>query len=153
MLGLKLKHVSIGGPRVTSRSRVWIIKGHLYTWTSTHRIPCQQGFFSGFSMGISVQLRYVILQYGNKTLVKHTHIKLTALQWYHNECDGVSNHRSLDCLLNRFLQAQLKKHQSSASLASMRGINWWPVNYPHKGPVTWIIFPVDNVIMDYVRNS
>ena len=29
------------------------------------------------------------------------------------------------------------KHQSSASLAFVRGIYRWPVNSPHKGPVTW----------------
>ena len=28
------------------------------------------------------------------------------------------------------------KHQSSASLAFVRGIHRWPVNSPHKGPVT-----------------
>ena len=30
-----------------------------------------------------------------------------------------------------------RKHQSSASLAYVRGIHRWPVNSPHKGPVTW----------------
>ena len=29
-----------------------------------------------------------------------------------------------------------QKHQSSASLAFVRGIHWWPVNSPHKGSVT-----------------
>ena len=29
-----------------------------------------------------------------------------------------------------------RKHQSSASLAFVRGIHQWPVNSPHKGPVT-----------------
>ena len=29
-----------------------------------------------------------------------------------------------------------RKHQSSASLAFVRGIHWWPVNSPHKWPVT-----------------
>ena len=29
-----------------------------------------------------------------------------------------------------------RKHQSSASLAFVRGIHRWAVNYPHKGPVT-----------------
>ena len=28
-----------------------------------------------------------------------------------------------------------RKHQSSASLAFVRGIHWWPVDSPHKGPV------------------
>ena len=30
-----------------------------------------------------------------------------------------------------------RKHQSSASLAFVRRIRQWPVNSPHKGPVTW----------------
>ena len=32
--------------------------------------------------------------------------------------------------------ANQRKHQSSASLAFVRGIHRWPVNSPHKGPVT-----------------
>ena len=41
------------------------------------------------------------------------------------------------------------KHQSSTSLASVRGIHWWPVNSPHKGPVTRKMFPFDDVIMSW----
>ena len=37
-----------------------------------------------------------------------------------------------------------RKHQSSASLAFVRGIHRWP---PHKGPVTQKMFPFDDVIM------
>ena len=33
--------------------------------------------------------------------------------------------------------ADKRKHQSSASLAFLRGIHRWPVVSPHKGPVTW----------------
>ena len=32
--------------------------------------------------------------------------------------------------------ADQRKHQSSASLAFVRGIHRWPMNSPHKGPVT-----------------
>ena len=39
------------------------------------------------------------------------------------------------------------KHQSSASLAFVRGIHRSPVNSPHKGPVTRKMFPFDDVIM------
>ena len=39
------------------------------------------------------------------------------------------------------------KHQSPASLAFVRGIHRWPVNSPHKGPVTRKMFPFDDVIM------
>ena len=60
---------------------------------------------------------------------------------------------------NVYSDANQRKHQSSASLAFVRGIHWWPVNYPHKWPVTWKMFPFDDVIMilsDYrkrIRNN
>ena len=40
-----------------------------------------------------------------------------------------------------------RKHQSSASLAFVRGIHRWPVNSPHKWPVTRKMLPFDDVIM------
>ena len=40
-----------------------------------------------------------------------------------------------------------RKHQSSASLAFVRGIHRRPVNSPRKWPVTRKIFPFDDVIM------
>ena len=43
--------------------------------------------------------------------------------------------------------ADQRKHQSSASLAFVRGIHRWPVNSPHKRPVTRKRFPIDDVIM------
>ena len=43
--------------------------------------------------------------------------------------------------------ADQRKHQSSTSLAFMWGIHRWPVNSPHKWPVTRIFFPFDDVIM------
>ena len=53
-----------------------------------------------------------------------------------------------------------RKHQSSTSLAFARGIHRWPVNSRHKGPVTFKIFPFDDVIMrftlqgdKFVRNN
>ena len=39
-----------------------------------------------------------------------------------------------------------RKYQSSASLAFVWGIHRWPVNSPHKGPVTRKMFPFDDVI-------
>ena len=39
------------------------------------------------------------------------------------------------------------KHQSSTSLAFLREIHRWPVNSPHKGPLTQKMFPFDDVIM------
>ena len=43
--------------------------------------------------------------------------------------------------------ADQRKHQSSASLAFVRGIHRGPVNSPHKWPVTRKMFPFDDVIM------
>ena len=43
--------------------------------------------------------------------------------------------------------AYQRKHQSSASLAFVRGIHRWPVNSPHKGPVTQKMFLFEDVIM------
>ena len=40
-----------------------------------------------------------------------------------------------------------RKHQSSASLAFVWEIHRWPVNFPHKWPVTRKMFPFDDVIM------
>ena len=43
--------------------------------------------------------------------------------------------------------ADQRKHQSSASLAFVRGIHRSPVNSPHKRPVTRKMFPFDDVII------
>ena len=49
-----------------------------------------------------------------------------------------------------YSDADQSKQQSSASLAFLRGIHRWPVNSPHKWPVTRKMFPYDDVIMIYV---
>ena len=46
-----------------------------------------------------------------------------------------------------YSDADKKKHQSSASLAFVRGIHRFPVNSPHKRPVTRKMFPFDDIIM------
>ena len=43
------------------------------------------------------------------------------------------------------------KYQSSALLDFVRGIHRWPVNSPHKVPVTRKMFPFDDVIMSYQK--
>ena len=43
--------------------------------------------------------------------------------------------------------ADQRKHQSSATLAFVRGIHRGPVNSPHKWPVKRKMFPFDDVIM------
>ena len=46
-----------------------------------------------------------------------------------------------------YSDADQRKHQSSASLAFVRGIHRGPVNSPHKGPVARKMFPFDDVTM------
>ena len=80
---------------------------------------------------------------------RHTNYLIAhALLWRHNERDGVSNHQPHDCLPRSIVYADQRKHQSSASLAFVRGIHRSPVNSPHKGPVTWKMCPFDDIIME-----
>ena len=46
-----------------------------------------------------------------------------------------------------YSDADKRKHQNSALLAFVRGIHRWPVNSPHKGPVTRKMLPFDDVTM------
>ena len=66
-----------------------------------------------------------------------------SLEWRHNGPDGVSNHQPHHCSLNRLFSHRSKK----TSLAFVRGIHRWPVNSPHKWPVTRKMFRFDDVIM------
>ena len=49
--------------------------------------------------------------------------------------------------------ADQRKHQSSASLAFVRGIHRWPANSPHKGPVTRKMFTFDDVFMQNLNDD
>ena len=49
-----------------------------------------------------------------------------------------------------YSDADQRKHQSTASLAFVRGIHRGPVNSPHKWPVTRKMFPFDDVIMNFL---
>ena len=49
--------------------------------------------------------------------------------------------------------ADKRNHQSSASLAFVRGIHRLPVNSPHKWPVTRKMFPFDDVIMSRFNDA
>ena len=67
---------------------------------------------------------------------------LEQLRWRHNERDGVSIICWTVCS-----GADQRKHQSSVSLAFVRGIQLCPGDSPHKGPVTQNFFPFDDVFM------
>ena len=65
------------------------------------------------------------------------------LQWRHNERDGISNHRRLDCLLNRLFRSRSKKTPK----VCITGLYRRPVNSPHQSPGTRKMSPFDDVIM------
>ena len=67
-----------------------------------------------------------------------------ALQWRHNEHDGVSNHQPHDCLLNRLYRRRSKK------TSKLRVTGLCAGNSLHKGPVTRKMFPFDDVIMEFL---
>ena len=50
-----------------------------------------------------------------------------------------------------YSDADQRKHQSSASLAFVRGIHRGLVNSPHKWPVSRKMFPFDDVIMHFAH--
>ena len=55
------------------------------------------------------------------------------LQWYRNKRDGVSDHQPHDFFYsNVYSGTDEREHQSSASLAFVRGIHRSTVNSPHK---------------------
>ena len=76
------------------------------------------------------------------------------LLWRHNGRDGVSNNQPHDIVYSAVHSvADQRKHQSSASRASVRGIHRWPVNSPDKWPVTREMFPFDDVIMSQLNDE
>ena len=64
-----------------------------------------------------------------------------------NERDGFSNHRRLTVCLTVCWAADQRKHQSSASLSFVRGIQRSPVDSHQKGPITRKMFPIGYVFM------
>ena len=68
-----------------------------------------------------------------------------ALQWCHNGRNSISNHQPYDCLLNHLFRRRSKK------TSKFRVAGLWPVNSPHKWPVTQKMFPFDDVIMGVTK--
>ena len=78
-------------------------------------------------------------------------LKWYSLQWRHNGRDGVSNHQPFDCLLDGLFRRRSKKTPKlPRHWLFVWGIHRWPVNSPHKGPVTRKMFPFDDAIGEAV---
>ena len=79
-----------------------------------------------------------------RTLTMHT-----ALEWRYNERDPVSHHRRLDCLPKRLFRRTSKKTSKLHINDIVKVIDRWPMNFPHKRPVTLIKLPFDGVIRKF----
>ena len=90
----------------------------------------------------SKQIGFQIHMYENDIFLSHF-----TLQWRYNDPDGVSNHRRLECILNRLFRRRSKK-TSKLPVTRFCGENS-PVTgeFLAQGPVMRKIFPLDNVIM------
>ena len=75
----------------------------------------------------------------------------SSLHWRHNDYDGVSNHQSHGCLLNRLFRRRSKKTSKIRVTGLCAGNSPVPVNSPHKGPVTRKMLPFNDVIMTVMR--
>ena len=81
----------------------------------------------------------------NSTLSHYKQLSFVkTLQRRHNGFGGVSNHQPHDFLLSRLFGRRSKK----TSKLRVR----WPVNSPHKWPLTGKMFPFDDIIMIIIQN-
>ena len=81
-------------------------------------------------------------------------LKAPGLVWYHVHYNDFTMSSMASQIISLtivysivYSDADQSKHQSSASLAFVRGIHQRPVNSPHKGPVTRKMVPFDYGIM------
>ena len=65
---------------------------------------------------------------------------IVALQWHHDEHNGVLNHRRVNCLLNRFFRCRSKKISKLRVTGLCEGNSAVTGGFPHKGPVTRKMF-------------
>ena len=83
--------------------------------------------------------KQISIKYEKKSIFHYSDVKMGAV---------ASQITSLTIVYSTtYSGADYGKHQSSASLAFVRGINRWPENSPHKWPVMRKMFPFDDVIM------
>ena len=74
---------------------------------------------------------------------------IMTLKWPHNERDVVSNYARLDCLLGSNFKENIKAPRHWPLWGETTcGRYRWPVDSPHKGPVTRKVYPFDDVNMN-----
>ena len=82
---------------------------------------------------------------GLELVILYGHIRGPSLRWRHNERDDVSNHRRLDCLLNRLFRRRSKNTSMLRATGLCLGKS--PVKFTRKGPITRNMFPFNDTFM------
>ena len=102
----------------------------------------------GFSCILVILSKYYFIYYNNAlngyNKTHYNHVTMTAM------ASQITSVSSVCSTVGSGVDQN--KHQSSSSLAFVRGIHRWPVNSPRKRPVTRKMFPFDDVIM-YTRKT
>ena len=96
-------------------------------------------------MATSKALQYIFHSQRAKKRRKRFHVMTSSC------CDvtmgSIASQITSITIVYSIIYSDQRKHQSSTSLAFVRGIHRGPVNSPHKWPVTRKKFPFDDVIM------
>ena len=98
----------------------------------------------------------IFVIWNNELMYKIKHLLKFEIEHYNDVIMGpmASQIPSLTIVYSTgYSDANQRKHQSSASLAFVKRIHWWPVIFPHKWPVTRKIFPSNDVIMQIPHAS
>ena len=157
-------HMMLQGEGIFPHRYIAIRKCHLGTWTPGHELYLEcviQGQRPWFQKGDPHIMHLYQISGGNLTKTNplaysstwHAHdVQCDALH-YNSVIMGAmaSQITSLTIVYSTvYSVTDQRKYQSSALLAFGRGIHRWPVNSPHKGPVTRKISPFDGVIIIYL---
>ena len=118
-------------------------------------IKCEKRAISWQDLGRCLILfpagRYIASRKPTSLVLRyHLVISTSALQWRHNERDGVPNRRRIHCLLNCWLRRKSKKTSKLRVTGLCAGNLPGTGEFLHKRPVnylTWKFFSFDDVIM------
>ena len=94
--------------------------------TMYHRSPLQQGWLVSRSLGLMVMGILVVNSSLWELAVRDECGTHAALQWRHNERDGVSNHQPNDCLLNRLFGRRSKLRVTGLCVGNSPGTGEFP---------------------------
>ena len=102
-----------------------------YSSRDIHKITTSSFGMVNLILLLTISYMYVVYDHYNDVIMSTMASQITSLTIVYSTVYSVADQR---------------KDSSSASLACVKGIRRWPVNYPHKGPVARKI-PFDDVIM------